>query len=147
MTSNHARPLLFHKYTGLQALGLRKDGRPIWPVAGGNGEGTGTPNRSPFLTSLYAERHDLEAFIERTVQGAMTGGTDGGRRDLSQTEQETLSRTRTRIGELDSQIKPLEEFEQLRSAGDTAARNFPQRTPAAQPGGGEQTGRTGLGAQ
>ncbi|MEU5939402.1 hypothetical protein ABZ807_09445 [Micromonospora sp. NPDC047548] len=104
-------------------------------------------SRSPFLTSLYGERHDLEAFIERTVQGAMTGGTDGARRDLSQTEQETLSRTRTRIGELDSQIKPLEEFEQLRSAGDTVARNYPRPTPAAQPGGGEGTGRTGLGAQ
>ncbi|MFI6329862.1 hypothetical protein ACIBBG_16365 [Micromonospora chersina] len=148
MTSNAMRPMVFHPFTGLQALGLRKDGRPIWPVAGGNGEGTGTVNRSPFLTSLYSERHDLEAFIERTVQGAMTGGTDGGRRDLSQTEQETLTRTRTRIGEIDAQIKPLEEFEQLRSAGDSAARNFPQRTPATQPSvGGEQAGRTGLGAQ
>ncbi len=145
MTSNHTRPLLFHSYTGLQAIGLRKDGRPIWPVAGGNGEGTGTAARSPFLTSLYTERHDLEAFIERTVQGAMTGGQDGARRDLSQTEQETLSRTRTRIGELDAQIRPLEEFEQLRSAGDAAARNYPRPTPAAQPG--EGTARTGLGAQ
>lgn len=141
------RPMLFHPYTGLQALGVRKDGRPIWPVAGGNGEGTGTAARSPFLTSLYAERHDLEAFIERTVAGAMTGGPDGARRDLSQTEQETLSRSRTRIGELDAQIKPLEEFEQLRSAGDTVARNYPRPTPAAQPGGGDGTGRTGLGAQ
>lgn len=147
MTSNHKRPMLFHPYTGLQAIGLRKDGRPIWPVAGGDGQGTGTQTRSPFLTSLYAERHDLEAFIERTVQGAMTGGTDGARRDLSQTEQETLSRTRTRIGELDAQIKPLEEFEALRSAGDTVARNFPRPTPAAQPAGGEGAGRTGLGAQ
>ena len=147
MTSNSTRPMVFHPYTGLQALGLRKDGRPIWPVAGGDGRGTGTTTRSPFLQSLYDERHDLEAFIERTVQGAMTGGTDGGRRDLSTTEKETLARSRTRIGELDEQIKPLEEFEQLRSAGDTAARNY-RPTPAAQPGGGgESAGRTGLGAQ
>lgn len=145
MTSNLARPLLFHSFTGLQAIGLRKDGRPIWPVAGGDGQGTGTVNRSPFLESLYTERHDLEAFIERTVQGAMTGGTDGGRRDLSNTEKETLSRSRTRIGELDEQIKPLEEFEQLRSAGDAAARNHPRPTPAAQHGGGEGAGRTALG--
>lgn len=103
-------------------------------------------SRSPFLQSLYDERHDLEAFIERTVQGAMTGGTDGGRRDLSQTEKETLSRSRTRIGELDEQIKPLEEFESLRSAGNEAARTY-RPTPPAQTGGGEQAGRTGLGAQ
>lgn len=145
MTSIHTRPHVFHPYTGLQAIGLRKDGRPIWPVAGGSGEGTGDKARSPFLTSLYNERHDLEAFIERTVQGAMTGGPDGGRRDLSATEKETLSRSRTRIGELDEQIKPLEEFEQLRSAGDAAARNYPRPTPAAQPSAGEA--RTGLGAQ
>ncbi len=106
-----------------------------------------TVARSPFLESLYAERHDLEAFIERTVQGAMTGGAEGGRRDLSQTEQETLTRTRTRIGELDAQIKPLEEFEALRSAGDQVARNYPRPTPAAQTGGVEGAGRTSLGAQ
>ncbi|GAA4681333.1 phage major capsid protein [Phytohabitans rumicis] len=105
---------------------------------------TNTVTRSPFLQSLYDERHELEAFIERTVAGAMTGGTDGARRDLSQTEQETLTRTRTRIGQLDDQIQPLEEFEQLRSAGDASARNHPVRpTPAAQPGAGE--GRTALG--
>ncbi|WP_435589801.1 hypothetical protein [Micromonospora aurantiaca (nom. illeg.)] len=148
MTRNQfTRPLLFHPYTGMQAIGLRCDGRPIWPVAGGNGEGTGTKTRSPFLQALYDERQQVEEFMERTVQGAMTGGTDGGRRDLSQTEQETLARSRTRIGQLDDQIKPLEEFEQLRSAGDTAARNHPRPTPNAQPGGGEGTGRTGLGAQ
>jgi hypothetical protein len=106
---------------------------------------TATVQRSPFLQALYAERLELEAFVERTVQGAMTGGADGSRRDLSQTEKETLSRTRTRIGELDAQIKPLEEFEAMRSAGDTAAQNYLRPTSAAQPGGGE--GRTGLGAQ
>ncbi len=107
-----------------------------------------TGQRSPFLESLYTERRELEAFIERTIQGAMTGGPDGGRRDLSTSEKETLTRTRTRIGELDDQIQPLEEFEQLRSAGDTAARNYPRPTPAAQPPqpGGTDGGRTSLGA-
>lgn len=139
--NKHVR-LPFHPQTGLQAIGLRKDGRPIWPVVGS--DGTEHPSRSPFLASLYAERQDIEAFMERTVAGAMTGGPDGGRRDLSQTEQETLSRSRTRIGELDAQIKPLEEFEALRSAGDTANRNY-RPTPAAQPGDG--AGRVGMGAQ
>ncbi|WP_405018167.1 hypothetical protein OHV05_15370 [Kitasatospora sp. NBC_00070] len=32
-------PLPVHPRTGLQAVGLRRDGRPIWPILGGSGEG------------------------------------------------------------------------------------------------------------
>ncbi|WP_030271202.1 hypothetical protein [Streptomyces sp. NRRL B-24484] len=35
-----ATALPIHPYTGLQAIGLRRDGRPIWPVRGGSGEGS-----------------------------------------------------------------------------------------------------------
>lgn len=102
------------------------------------GTETNTP-RSPMLQRLYDERDQCVAFVDQTVAGA---NVEGQIRDLSQSEQESLARTRERIGQIDQQIKPLEEFEQLRSAGDTAARNF-RPTPAAQPDAG--TGRTGLG--
>ncbi|MEU3710494.1 hypothetical protein [Streptomyces catenulae] len=41
-----------HPRTGELALGLRRDGRPIWPIKGGSGEGgdpapTGAPNTPP----------------------------------------------------------------------------------------------------
>ncbi|MFJ5883467.1 hypothetical protein [Kitasatospora cineracea] len=35
-----------HPHTGLQAIGHRRDGRPIWPVRGGSGEG-GDPAPAP----------------------------------------------------------------------------------------------------
>lgn len=39
MTTN----LPTHPFTGLTALGLRRDGRPIWPVMGGDGTGDPAP--------------------------------------------------------------------------------------------------------
>lgn len=142
-----AGPLLpRHPRTGLAAITLRKDGTPVWPVAGGDGTGTGTLPRSPFLEALYSERTQLEDFVERTVSGAMTGGPDGGRRDLSATEAETLTRSRERITALDAQIQPLEEFEKLRSQGDSAARQYGRPDSGAGQGAGD-TGRSGLGAQ
>ncbi|MER6360092.1 hypothetical protein [Kitasatospora sp. NPDC001527] len=38
-----------HPRTGLQAVGLRRDGRPIWPILGGSGDTgpTGTPTGDP----------------------------------------------------------------------------------------------------
>lgn len=41
-----------HPRTGLQAVGLRRDGRPIWPILGGSGDpdpgtGTGAPAGDP----------------------------------------------------------------------------------------------------
>ncbi len=46
MTTN-ALPI--HPRTGLQAVGLRRDGRPIWPVLGGSGDTgpTGEPTGDP----------------------------------------------------------------------------------------------------
>ncbi|MFE7634466.1 hypothetical protein ACFU7Z_10635 [Kitasatospora sp. NPDC057518] len=50
------KALPIHPRTGLQAVGLRRDGRPIWPVLGGSGDtgpvggpgtGTGTPTGEP----------------------------------------------------------------------------------------------------
>jgi len=140
--------LPFHPFTGARALGFRKDGRPIWPVLGADGRadsgGTGTPQRSPMLQRLYDERDQCVAFVDRTVAGA---NVEGQLRDLSQSEQESLTRTRERITQVDAQIRPLEEFEQLRAAGDAAARNYPPRPtgPAATGGGSGDAGRTPLG--
>ncbi|MFJ1708567.1 hypothetical protein [Kitasatospora sp. NPDC088346] len=39
-----ATALPAHPNTGLQAIGLRRDGRPIWPVLGGSGEGGPHPS-------------------------------------------------------------------------------------------------------
>ena len=44
--------LPIHPRTGESALGLRRDGRPIWPIKGGSGEGgdpapAGEPNTPP----------------------------------------------------------------------------------------------------
>jgi hypothetical protein len=93
---------------------------------------------SPMLQRLYGERNDLVSFVDRTVQGA-----NDAKRDLSPSEQETLANTRKRMGELDAQIKPLEEFEQdkARSAQLTATYvPQPQGSPAGLPQG------NGLGA-
>lgn len=93
------------------------------------------------LERLYAERKDQIEFVDRTLEG--TTNAEGQTRDLSDSEQESLTRAQDRITELDKQIKPLEAFEQLRSAGQNVNHNFRPTAPANpsdQPG-------TGLGAQ
>lgn len=114
---------------GLQALGYRKDGRPIWPIAGA--DGTQTITRSPMLERLYTERNQIVDFMARTVDGANTAA-----RDLSASEQETLTNSRKRMQELDKQIEPLEAFEADAARGAAAAETFrPQPS-----GGGDQAG-------
>lgn len=81
---------------------------------------------SPMLTRLRAEREAALDFVTKTVEGAES-------RDLSATELETLERTKARVAEIDAQIKPLADFEALRSA--SAAGSNPYR-----PTGGAQVG-------
>lgn len=97
-----------------------------------NAQGVWTPlvNPSPMLQRLYDERQQCVDFVDQTVAGA---NTEGQQRDLSQTEQETLTRQRERITAIDAQIAPLEDFEQLRSAGNAAASNY-RPTQAGTPG-------------
>jgi hypothetical protein len=138
--------LPFHPLTGARAIGFRKNGAPIWPVLGADGraEGTATLTRSPMLQRLYDERDQCVSFVDQTVAGA---NVEGQIRNLSTSELEGLERTKARINELDAQIKPLEEFEQLRSAGDRAVQAY---RPTPLPAGGQPamigTGY-GLGAQ
>lgn len=146
--------LPFHPLTGSQALGFRRDGRPIWPIAGADGTANPPatieriPNPSPMLSFLYDERDSLIAFVDQTLAGATANGQV---RDLSASEQEGLTRTETRIGQIDAQILPLVRFEQLRQAGGQAQQIY---TPTVQPAQGQPqaTGSlggpvTGLGAQ
>lgn len=63
------------------------------------------------LTRLRQERQACIDFVQRTL-----AEVERASRDLSDTEQESLKRQQTRVGELDAQIKPLEEFAQLRAA-------------------------------
>jgi hypothetical protein len=120
--------LPFHPRTGLQAVGFRANGAPIWPIAGA--DGTQTLTQSPMVQRLYTERNELVSFIERTVNEA-----NNAKRDLSQSERETLDKTRGRIAELDAQIKPLEEFAALAAAGDRAAQTYAPAGAAAPTGG------------
>ncbi|HEY9416201.1 MAG TPA: hypothetical protein VIQ30_15685, partial [Pseudonocardia sp.] len=131
MTTNHLRgPLgLPIAPNGLQAVGYRKDGRPIWPIAGA--DGTETITRSPMLERLYGERNDIVSFIDRTVNGANEAA-----RDLSPSESETLTKSRQRMQELDAQITPLEEFEKDKARGAAATAAY----RPGQTGTGDQSG-------
>lgn len=85
-----------------------------------------TLTESPMLTRLRAERESALDFVSTTVDNA-----EG--RDLSPTELETLDRSKTRVGEIDAQIKPLADFEQLRAA--SAAGSQAYRPTGGQPVG------------
>lgn len=77
-----------------------------------------TMNGSAVLARLIEERKACIDFIDRTCAAADTDS-----RDLSASEQESLKNQRERITQLDAQIEPLEEFEELRSAHrETAGR-------------------------
>jgi len=113
---------------GIQAIGIGKNGKPIWPIAGASGTAT---VESPMLQRLRAERTDIINFIERTVTGA-----NDAARDLSASEKETLTNSRKRMGELDAQITPLEEFEQDKARGAAATATYiAPTTPTGAAGG------------
>jgi HK97 family phage major capsid protein len=71
------------------------------------------------LTRLLNERSELIATIESVL-----GQVDG--RDLTDAEQAVLDHTRTRIQELDAQIKPLEDYEAVKSQHAATVGGLPQ---------------------
>ena len=124
---------------GLQAIGLRKDGRPIWPVAGA--DGTQTVEHMPMVQRLIDERQSTLDFVERTVAEANTQ-----KRDLSTSEKETLANSRKRIGELDEQLTPLLAFEQDKARAAQLTQTYaPQQQggAGAGAGGGQPSGLGG----
>jgi hypothetical protein len=121
------RTLPFHPKTGARAVGFRKDGRAIWPIRGADGRAdTATATRSPMLQQLYTERGSLVDFVERTLANVAEA-----KRDLTAPESETLTKHRARMKVLDDQIKPIEEFEAARDAGDRAGSQYSR--PSGQP--------------
>ena len=131
-----SRALPIHPRTGLQALGLIGD-KPVWPIAGGDGTG-----HNPVLTRLLDQREAQETFVDQLL-----GRVAEENRDLVDAERSNLEAARQRIGELDAQIEPLEQFEQARSAHRSRVPEPPRRQPQQQDQGDDQERGQRLGAQ
>lgn len=89
-----SHPLVKLSRQGLRPIGFRKDGRPIYPMAGGAGD--------EMLERLISER---EACLTR-VQAVAAAAAESNR-DLSDQDTEVIQRAQTRVGELDKQIDLL----------------------------------------
>lgn len=89
------------------------------------------------LNRLRDEKQACLDFVARTLDQAETG-----QRDLSDTEQETLTKQRDRIKQLDPQIEQLEEFEQIRAVDTRTAETYRPAT-----GGGQQSASGQQGGQ
>jgi len=90
--------------------------------------------RSATLDRLRQERQSCVDFVARTLDQVEQRSTPEHPADLSDTEQESLTRQRERIQQLDRQIEPLEAFEQLRGADQATVQRYqPTGTPAGQP--------------
>jgi HK97 family phage major capsid protein len=79
----------------------------------------GTDTRNPVLVRLLAERDTQVRFIDETLARVETE-----ERDLVDAERNNLTAARERIGALDAQIEPLEEFEQLRDAHRSSSSSY-----------------------
>lgn len=99
--------LPWHPRTGLRAVGYRKDGRPIWPIMGGDPSGSVT-----LLQKLSTEHADLQRSVDSLKSKAVEDD-----RDLTEAETELITRHKDRMAALDKQIEPLlEEAEQRKSS-------------------------------
>lgn len=97
--------------------------------------------RSVTLDRLLAERAACVDFVERTLNGVEQRSTPDHPADLSETETEGLTRQRKRIQELDAQIEPLREFEQLRQADQRGAQQYrPSGSAGSTPAGATPAG-------
>lgn len=85
------------------------------------------------LDRLKAERQSCIDFVTRTLDEV-----ENGKRDLSDTEQESIDNQKKRVKELDAQIAPLQEFEDLKQADQRSAEAY---RPTA--GGGQAGGQGG----
>lgn len=103
------------------------------------GHGVYSMHGNAVLNRMEQERQGCLDFIDRTLADVESQG-----RDLSDTEKESLGKQRDRIKQLDEQITPLREFEDLRAASsETASRYEP--TGGGSPAAGEQRGGGNLG--
>jgi HK97 family phage major capsid protein len=114
----------------LPILGYRKNGAPIYPIAGADGTVAG----NPVLDRLRSERDSQTELMDGILSQVETE-----KRDLVDAEKRNLEAIRDRIKELDEQIKPLDEFEALRSTSQRSAEPYRGTTP---PEGGNMAART-----
>lgn len=84
---------------------------------------------NPVLARLIAERDSQIELMDGILNQVETA-----ERDLVDAEKANLVSIKERVAELDAQIKPLEEFEALRSSGAAASREH-RGTPAGAPAG------------
>ena len=117
-----SKPLPFHPRTGLQAIGVLPSGRIVWPIFGADDRGTS----NPVLDRLLAERDTQIEFIDRTLSGA-----EADTRDLVPAELANLEAARTRVADIDAQIDPLRQFEELRNSSAATAARALNRAPGA----------------
>lgn len=92
------------------------------------GHGAFQMNGSAVLERMREEKKACLDFVERTLSEVEKANP---KRDLSDTEKQTLKAQRDRIKELDEQIAPLEEFEELRAAHRETAGRYTPTAPAA----------------
>jgi HK97 family phage major capsid protein len=87
-------PLVKLSRHGRHPIGHRKDGRPIFPVAGGAGDA--------MLERLVSEREACLARVE-----AVSAAASESDRDLSDQDAEVITRAKERVAKLDEQIDLL----------------------------------------
>lgn len=124
-----------YRHPFLKPIGHRRDGRPIYPIAGADGRESG----NPVLARFEQERQTQVEFVEQTLARVEQAGGD-----LTETDRRNMEAARDRIRELDEQITPLREFEELRGAHQQTASQF---TSTGAGNGGGQGGGSGLGTQ
>lgn len=84
------------------------------------------PAGNPVLDRLRAERDSQTELMD-----GILAAVESESRDLVDAEVRNLEAIRERIGQIDAQVQPLEQFEALRTANGNAARNY-RPTPAGQ---------------
>lgn len=106
----------------LPIIGYRKNGAPIYPIAGADGTVAG----NPVLDRLRAERGK-----QVEIMDGLLAQVESETRDLVDAEKRNLEASRDRIKELDEQIEPLEQFEALRGTAQETTQHFRPSAPAA----------------
>lgn len=94
--------------------------------------------RGATLDRLRQERQACVDFVTRTLDEV-----EKNKRDLSDTEDESLKRQKDRIKQLDLQIASLAEFEELRGASNDTVRSYSQTSPERPDEGGQERGQSG----
>lgn len=93
---------------------------------------------NPVLTRLLAQRDEQTQFISTLLERV-----EAEQRDLVEAERSNLQAVKQRITELDAQIAPLEEFEQVRAAHtSTVVASNPPAEDRSVPAGGTRLGVT-----